>query len=318
MSRIAEALLALQQAGNVKYSGWMMNFNCATYLPGQSPKQEPQLEVESAKQRVVELKNVAKNMEAELDAWVNELAVSRSNYYKLNYYTTLQVLRLRKELGQCRGPISREVLALLQSISFDVTSQNVQVILNDVIQERSTKEISANVQESETVVVEITPKPTTTDNQATPSSESQESQVNQSDDTPPSEIVQSKEEMKEAETKATQASLISESQGSTSLEPSEDSLNEKQKEIFYNLTGYSGYHKLLVLKALKECPDADKYDIEDWCDQNEGEIMVETGHSDEDTVSQSDSEDASTSDENMSSSETEVTVAETTGIFVYS
>ena len=136
--RIAEVLLALQQAGNVEYSGWMVTFDCATYtVTGHGQKQElVQLQEETATQRVAELHASAKNMESALREWENKVKESRSHHYELNYYTTLQLLRLRKELGHVRcnpgKPIDPEILALLESISPEVTSEIVHIIMTDL------------------------------------------------------------------------------------------------------------------------------------------------------------------------------------------
>ena len=127
MTRIAEVLLALRRAGNVAYSERVVMINCATYVAGESGLE--QLQEEIAKQHVAELNTLAKEMENDLEEWENDVKKSRTHYHELNYYTTRQLLRLRKELGVSRHnphrQIDPEVLALLRSISQDVTSESV-------------------------------------------------------------------------------------------------------------------------------------------------------------------------------------------------
>ena len=311
VTRIAEALLALQQAGNVKYSGWMMNFNCATYIADQGPKQEPQLEVESAKQRVIELKNIAKHMETELEAWVNDLAVSRSNYYKLNYYTTLQVLRLRKELAQRRGSISAEVLALLQCISNDVTSQKVQGIVMEVIEERLKQQNEVEVQDPQVVVLECK-EPSIAKNQERLNSEAVESETVNVLETPPLPQTEQRPEPTKENDKTLPPPDSETQEHITTSGLVENNLNERQKEILEDLTGYSGYSRTLVLKAFEECPDADQYDIANWCDEHEEEIVTESEDK-EDTTSQEETKE-STSYSQASSSEADAVEAKDAGI----
>ena len=109
--RIAEVLLALQQKGNVKYTGWILNFHCKVEM-------------------VNKLQQQAKHMEEELQIWEEEVQQVRNEYYELNYYTTLQLLALCKELGRLKtfsqplfcAEINPHILALLESISTEISS----------------------------------------------------------------------------------------------------------------------------------------------------------------------------------------------------
>lgn len=86
ITRIAEVLLALQQAGNVTYSGWVMAFECATYtVVGEGQEEELHLQEETAAQRVAELRTCAKDMENALQTWETEVKESRSRHYELNF-----------------------------------------------------------------------------------------------------------------------------------------------------------------------------------------------------------------------------------------
>lgn len=109
--RIAEVLLELQQKGNVKYTGWILTFHCRVDM-------------------VNALQQQAKDMEKELQIWEEEVQQVRNKYYELNYYTTLQLLALCKELGRLKTfsqshfctEISPHILALLESISAEMSS----------------------------------------------------------------------------------------------------------------------------------------------------------------------------------------------------
>jgi hypothetical protein len=132
VTRIAEVLLALRQAGNVAYSGHVVVVNCARCITSQEEK-EQELQKQLAKQHIVDLSALAKEMEGALEDWENEVKESRRQFYALNYYTTRQLLKIRKELSLFRQnphrQISPEVLVLLQSISPAVTSEDVQSTL---------------------------------------------------------------------------------------------------------------------------------------------------------------------------------------------
>lgn len=78
---------------------------------------------------LAELKKVSKEIESRLEEWKKEIEDCREKFYDLNYYTTRQLLILRKELGQIKysaaSTIGPQVLTLLQYISSSVTCENV-------------------------------------------------------------------------------------------------------------------------------------------------------------------------------------------------
>ena len=121
MCRIAEVLIKLQQAGNLQYIGWRMDFYCQTLL-------------------VEDLQLHAKKMEDELERWNKEVILARNSFYALNYYTTRQLLVLRSELGMLK--ILRQsskqhnwgqVMSLLGSISSAITLTTVTNIVQQVV-----------------------------------------------------------------------------------------------------------------------------------------------------------------------------------------
>lgn len=123
--RIAEVLLTLQQVGNVKYTGWILQVPCST-----------------DRRLINMLQQRAKDMEDELHQWRETVRCRRKEFYELNYYNTMQLLNLRKELGKLitsEGSLqlSPDVLALLQSISSQVTPQIVSDVLCKVRIEQS-------------------------------------------------------------------------------------------------------------------------------------------------------------------------------------
>ena len=82
MCRIAEVLIALQQAGNVKYTGWKLSFSCKI---GSSIKSEPrqmetellsearQMETELQSEARTELQSEARHMETELQSEARQM-----------------------------------------------------------------------------------------------------------------------------------------------------------------------------------------------------------------------------------------------------
>ena len=110
--RIGEVLLKLQQHGHDKYVCWMQRFGCR------------------AEDLVGRLNEIAKELEDDLERWKEKIAHGRQKFYHLNYFTTQQLLSLRRELGSFKGgnpdrSVKPETLALLQSISRDITQRNV-------------------------------------------------------------------------------------------------------------------------------------------------------------------------------------------------
>lgn len=99
-------LITLQQVGSVEYTKWILVVPCST------------------KRKVIDdLQKQAKAMEDELNSWRMMVKNIRNDFYELNYYTTFQLLTLRKELGKVKNEVvNSEVLTLLHSISFQVTA----------------------------------------------------------------------------------------------------------------------------------------------------------------------------------------------------
>ena len=76
-------------------------------------------------------------MEQELSLWRKTVGSKREEFYELNYYTTSQLLTLRKKLisvmKTSKATISPDVLALLHSISDNVTAADVSTAVRGVV-----------------------------------------------------------------------------------------------------------------------------------------------------------------------------------------
>ena len=272
MTRIAKVLLNLQKAGNVTYSGWKVSFDCATYtITGSGEYEEVQLQEESADQRVKQLQAYAKTMEDDLTSWEKKVKESRSRHYELNYYTTLQLLRLRKELGLVHQiptkMVDPQILALLESISPAVTSSNVQGVIGSL--ERQLMDLQLQAEDSE-----------------------ENTQIE------PADIATTEDLSGSTELHAASSASIEMQPTSwlSSVKPPSDrpqltekDLNDDQKKIFTDLVEYQEYDKLLVLKAFEQLPaKSNLYDIQDWCDEKEGKYNFEDEEEEEETVTSSD------------------------------
>ena len=130
--QIAELLISLQQAGNVKYIGWTLHVPCGLDHAASL------------------LQDQAKKMTQELKNWEEEVALKRRDFYELNYFTTPQLLSLQRNLGVFKskprsGPhdVTPNVLALLESISTEVTAPRVFATVQSVIAETITSTASS-------------------------------------------------------------------------------------------------------------------------------------------------------------------------------
>ena len=236
-----------------------MNVRCAVYtvITGSDTKQEPQLEIALAKQLVDSLKNIAKQMECGLEDWRNEVEGSRKDHYELNYYTTLQLLGLRKELALVRFKAgkrcSSDILALLQSISPNLTFEDVHDAVMS-LQENSSEELR-----SKHSVQELSDRAEELDQFSIPTSLVMDQSLQDS----PAAIPPSSEDHTSTPSEVADENFFA--------EPAvlqEQDLEAQQRDIFTDLVGYQCYSKDLVLKALESSSsEANLYDIQQWCDK---------------------------------------------------
>ena len=231
----------------MKYTGWVLSFNCAVNM-------------------VDELQQQAKDMEKELQTWEEEVRQARKEYYELNYYTTLQLLTLRKELGRLKiseqprahTQINPHVLALLESISTEIISPYVWDVVKSVTAEQPQGGGGASVFTAQQhTSAEILPASTAGPSfQVVPST-----QPSLTDD-----ILAFAD---------TQASATTSQARLQQPKLTHDQLSEKQREMFDNFMNYE-YPERLILMALEKFGE-DQHDAENWIIEN----AIQYGSSDE-------------------------------------
>ena len=223
----------------MKYSGWVLNFHCTVDM-------------------VDTLQQQAKDMEEELQMWEEEVRQARKKYYELNYYTTLQLLTLRQELGRLKtseqprahSQIKPHVLALLESISTEITSPHVWEVVNSVTAEQQRGEASVFTAQHHTSA-EMFPVSTAGPTfQVIPSVHPKQPSL--ADDILASADMQ-------ASTSASQARL-------QQPKLTHDQLTEKQREMFDNFMNCN-YPEQLILVALEKFGE-DRYEAENWIVDN--------------------------------------------------
>ena len=215
------------------------------------------------------LQERAREMEEDLEKWRNNVKDARNEFYELNYFTTRQLLVLSSELGKLRRDSSghrlqAQVMALLQSISPDVTSSDVEqaVTSSDVKQVVATKgwrapEIVAEFASLESLLPCSYHQPQVPHFLPSPSEASVSPVYMQSSEHSPAK-----------------------QSGRVNL--SADDLDLNQSQTLTELTEKCGYTELQVLRAIEELKTGDQYEILYWLTQHEGELSeVESGGSSE-------------------------------------
>ena len=224
----------------MNYTRWVLSFHCAVDM-------------------VDTLQQQAKDMEEELQVWEDQVRQTRDQYYELNYYTTLQLLTLRKELSRLNSSdqpraqtqINPHVLVLLESISVEITSPDVWEVVKSVIAEQQ-EEVGGR------------PFPT----QCHPSAE----KITGSMTGPTSPVVESVRSNQPSIAKDILASADLHTSASTSTASlqqaklTHDCLTEKQKEIFGHLVNLD-YSEQVILIALEKFGE-NQYTVEEWIIKN--------------------------------------------------
>ena len=107
---IADTFLYLQRAGHPQYVEWLKSFD-----------------IETMSQKDLRILN--QDMKKDLQEWLDRVSMLRREYYALNYFTCLQLLRINREFYNLMNSndhqISREVFLLLLSLSPDLTIKNI-------------------------------------------------------------------------------------------------------------------------------------------------------------------------------------------------
>ena len=199
------------------------------------------------------LREQALKMEKELVKWNETVKLARNDFYNLNYYTTIQILKLRRELSPEKrdySAIDPKVLFMLQSISRKVNSCDIRELVKNVLKPTALNPFTSKFM-------------------------------------PPS-CTESSHELKAKK----MVVGISRNDDSDMPELSENELTDKQREILEFVTRSLCCSKYLVLKAFEECHEKenDRYDIRNWCYDNldqydfEEEVCSDFEEEDEDEV----------------------------------
>lgn len=237
--RVADALIELQQSGNVSYLGWTMEVACGP-------------------DKVEALATQARLMEYELTNWIDKVKQTRKRCYELNYFTTPQLIILRRELGMLKSAranisISPMVLSLLQSISFDISLETIT---------KAVKEVALLPPHSEP--------------DSFPS-------LLSSDDSKIGDQITAEQKC----TKAMRSSTMKKTKSSVQkiYTPIADKLNNEQREILMYIVDRFGFPQQLVLKAFEVCKgEVNKYDIQNWCMENAERYQFYEENSDDEPV----------------------------------
>ena len=249
----------------MQYIGWRMQFHCQQHL-------------------VEDLQKQAKTMEDELEMWNEEVAMARKKFYELNYYTTRQLLVLRSELGKMKSPgkassppQQAQVMALLESISSEITPRDmvsiVQHVVIRLIEERRSP-VTPILEDAQDASADAESSPDSFSLPLLPP-------VNQLEDTPP---------LVNHPVACAQTLHVS---------LSREQLNEKQKEHFTNIVEEFGYSEMIALKAIEEVGDGDWNEIENWLEEN-GDKCEELFQKDEEVDKEmEENEEESENDEGM-------------------
>lgn len=230
---IAEILIQLQQHGHSKYMRWVLRFPCT--LPDNTDI-------------VDKLTTILKEMTSDLDEWRKIVAETREHFYCLNYYTTQQLLLLRKELSHYIDPnykdnILPDVMSLLQCLSRVVTQDLVVSHIR-----------GAGDQKEERM--------------ATITSSHDDAESLQEVNTTEEDIGGVSEDLLKGSLLAPQPML------------GEGNLTLKQRMIIDNLKMSYGFHDKLILLAFERVKEPElEEEVERWCNQHQDEFdfFDETG-----------------------------------------
>ena len=239
-------LIELQQDGEDQYMGWEMKVCCR------------------ANDIVFRLGKQAKIMERDLRDWRSAIWQQRNNFYHLNYFTTQQLLALRRELGcfkedRADSMIKHEIIALLHCVSRDITPQNVKYSFRII----ATLDKQAVFDQS--YAKDIQDSVTNND---------------QKYNLPNRNILSTKFRKRSSE--MLKSIVVNDDIPQPIL--SVDEITDMQKIILANLNQNYGYRTKLVLLAFERCAEAEKEDeFAEWCDKHSEDFPYPD--SDEETAS---------------------------------
>lgn len=269
---IADILLNLQQAGNVKYLNWKMIARCS----------DNELLVDL-------LQKEARRMEDDLNKWKDEVKKSRMEYYELNNYTTAQLVILRRELGKIKinsgaATADPQVMLLLHSISTDLTPDAVKDSVSKFLLEIASAENrteAMSIEQHDNVCKQASPVSVSENLHAHHQSAPLVGSVNLNQFA--TNVV-----LDSVSVDIKQSGTISHSKLSAML--SVEELSGKLKDTYVNLTCVFGYSSKLVLGALEHCGE-DRFAVDQWCMDHMEDSYAEVETHPDDEVSHSESEE---------------------------
>jgi hypothetical protein len=220
------------------------------------------MEVACGPDKVETLATQARLMEHELASWVDKVKQARKQYYELNYFTTPQLIILRKELGKLKSAhanisaVSPMAISLLQSVSIDISKETII---------RAVKEVALLPLHSE------------------PDSLPSLSSVPNGDSKNSCQTASEQKGAKVARLSVVKQVKASSKKSSTSVA---DKLTNEQREILMYVIDRFGFPQQLVCKAFEECQgDVNKYDIQNWCLENADKYQFHEENSDDEPES---------------------------------
>lgn len=177
----------------------------------------------------------------DLDEWKKKVAKAREHFYSLNYYTTQQLLLLRKELSLYVDPdynndLRPDVLSLLQCLSREITQEQVISHIRDTDDDQDKDEemttannlVSQHIEEISGIEVDSGVAPVT---------------------------------IRHSPASAAQPKL------------GENDLTIKQRMILDNLIMSYGFHSKLILLAFERSAEPEiEEEVEKWCSQHQDEF----------------------------------------------
>ena len=121
MCRIAGTLHQLQHAGHTKYISWSLTFTCSTVSTDT-------------------LRDHAVSMEKELSDTLDLINKHRHHFHALNYFTTQQLLQIRRQFGNLKqnkaADVTPQLLSLLKSFSLQITASSITNIVEEICSEQ--------------------------------------------------------------------------------------------------------------------------------------------------------------------------------------
>ena len=219
--------------------GWILKFPCTL------PNEDDDI--------VDKLTCVLKEMSDDLEKWQDRVAIARNQFYCLNYYTTQQLLLLRKELSHFTnssftGDLKPDVMTLLQSLSSNISQKLVVSHIRGLFDEQEDEEENKMEFNKRNIgAVDVSHSVT------------------------------------ERETMASASKLLSSSGPLPTL--STKDLNDHQRQILENIVESFGYSEKLVLLAFERVakPDIEE-EVGKWCTEHEDHYKYDDNEEDDDIM----------------------------------